>query len=219
MRHVDRITSPRLFLSLGSVLCNDPWYQALTHLRSWAKLLRPDDYILVGMDGHLAPQHEQKIWDAYHSCDDLYRKFFLNGFEQANKLVGEKWFREEDWEFKAQLETSPTTRHRFFFRAKRDVRLNSLNKTFAKGDELDWFDSHKYGEDNVRLMCAKAGLAVEKVWTAPNSEFRKSFTLPQNNTYGTIRCARFFFGVKGITPYPKKKSIQSIVPARVSSKL
>lgn len=173
MRYVEGIKSPRLFLSLGSVLCNDPWYEALTHLRSWAKMLRPEDYLLVGMDGHLAPKDEKKLWDAYHSCDDLYRKFFLNGFEQANKLVGEKWFREEDWEFLAALETAPTTRHRFFFRANKDVRLESLDKTFNKGDELDWFDSHKYGEDDVRLMCAKAGLIVTKVWTAPNSEFRK----------------------------------------------
>lgn len=173
MDFVQQIATPRLFLSLGSVLCNDPWPQALGHLKYWAQTLRSDDLLLVGMDAHLLPKDEKKIWGAYHSCDDLYKKFFLNGFEHANKLAGDKWFREEDWEFLAQLEASPTTRHRFFFRAKRDIELKKLGRTIKRGEELDWFDSHKYGEDSVRLMCRKAGLSVINVWQAPGSEFRE----------------------------------------------
>lgn len=172
--HVRNIKTPRLFLSLGSVLCNDPWPLALEHLKDWAETLRPNDFLLVGMDGHLLPKDETKIWNAYHSCDELYKKFFMAGFEHANQLAGEEWFREEDWEFLAQLESEPTTRHRFYFRAKRDVILGSIGRTIEKGEELDWFDSHKYGEENVRLMCHKAGLTVIDVWQAPGSEFRKS---------------------------------------------
>lgn len=173
MAHVETIQSPRLFLSLGSVLCNDPWFEALSHLRSWARLMQPEDYLLIGMDGHLAPQDGQKIWDAYHSCDDLYKQFFLNGFRFSNELLEEEWFREEDWDLLAEMEEHPTTRHRFFFRSKRAVAIKSLNLTFEKGQELDWFDSHKYGEETVRLMASKAGLVVDKVWKAPGSEFRK----------------------------------------------
>ncbi|KAH0492783.1 hypothetical protein TgHK011_007718 [Trichoderma gracile] len=146
--------SQRLFLSLGSVLCNDPWPEALNHLKYWAKALRPNDLLLVGMDGHLLPQDRDKIWAAYHSRDDLYRKFFLHGFEQVNKAIGEEWFQEQDWDFMAQLEDKPTTRHRFFFRANRAVTIHKLGRTFEKGEELDWFDSHN-------------------VWQAPNSEFRQ----------------------------------------------
>ncbi|KAG8671319.1 hypothetical protein FPOAC2_04651 [Fusarium poae] len=173
MNYVKKIQSPRLFLSLGSVLCNDPWPEALAHLKFWADALRPNDLLLIGMDGHILPGNRDKIWDAYHSCDDLYRQFFLNGFKHANRLAGEEWFREEDWEFLAQLEEEPTTRHRFFFRAKQDVKLEKMGRIIQKGEEFDWFDSHKYGEDNVRLMCYKAGLSVIDVWQAPNSEFRQ----------------------------------------------
>lgn len=172
MRYIQSIKTPRLFLSLGSVLCNDPWPEALNHLKFWAHELRPDDLLLVGMDGHLLPRDEKKIWNAYHSCDDLYKRFFLNGFDHANKLAGEEWFREEDWDFLAQLEEKPTTRHRFFFRARRDIELK-MGRSIKKGEELDWFDSHKYGEDSVRLMCSKAGLSAINVWQAPGSEFRK----------------------------------------------
>lgn len=167
------IPGQRLFLSLGSVLCNDPWHQALNHLRYWAEELRPQDLLLIGMDAHVVPDHEEKIWASYHSCDELYKQFFMSGFAEANRLVGEEWFKEEDWEYGAELERSPTTRHRVFFRAKRDIALRSIGRTFTKGEEIDWFDSHKYDEYHVRMMCRKAGLTVVNVWQAPGSEFRK----------------------------------------------
>ncbi|KAK7413875.1 hypothetical protein QQX98_007216 [Neonectria punicea] len=173
MKYLEGIRSPRLFLSLGSVLCNDPWPEALSHLKFWANSLRKDDLLLIGMDGHILPKNRDKIWAAYHSCDDLYRTFFLNGFAHANRLAGEEWFKEEDWEFLAQLEEEPTTRHRFYFRAKQDIKLNKIGRVIKRGEEFDWFDSHKYGEDSVRLMCYKAGLSVINVWQAPNSEFRQ----------------------------------------------
>lgn len=172
LSHIGKIKSPRLFLSLGSVLCNDPWPTALSHLRSWASSFRPNDYLLIGMDGHLVADHRDKIWDAYHSSDDLFRRFFVNGLNNANKLLGYKLFDENDWDFCAELEEEPTTRHRFFIRAKKDIGMRD-DKVIPKGQEMDWFDSHKYGENDVRLMCAKAGLTVMKSWKAPNSEFRK----------------------------------------------
>lgn len=182
--HVKHIEAPRLFLSLGSVLCNDPWGLAIDHLKHWAGVLRSDDLLLVGMDGHLEKDHKQKIWDAYHTSNDLYREFFVQGFNHANKLVGKEWFHEADWDFEANLESDPTVhleleqpgRHRFFFRAKRDMELKQGGRTIAKiakGQELDWFDSHKYGEESVRMMCSKAHLTVLEVWKLPNSEFRK----------------------------------------------
>ncbi|RCI16836.1 hypothetical protein L249_2701 [Ophiocordyceps polyrhachis-furcata BCC 54312] len=171
--YVKGIATPRLFLSLGSVLCNDPWVEALNHLKFWVEIMRPDDLLLIGMDAHTDPVDADKIWAAYHSRGDLYRRFFLNGFKHANRLVGEEWFREEDWAFGAQLESKPTTRHRFFFRAKRDVKLGKIDRVIPEGQELDWFDSHKYNEENVQLMCSKAGLSVLDVWQAPNSQFRQ----------------------------------------------
>lgn len=173
--YVQRIRGPRLFLSLGSVLCNDPWLEALNHLKYWVGAMSQDDLLLIGMDGHMASDHYDKIWAAYHSRDDLYHRFFLNGLDHANKLAKEEWFREDDWSFGAHLEDQPTTRHRFFLRAKREIRHPSLGRVIAPGEELDWFDSHKYDEGSVQLMCSKAGLSVVDVWKLPNSDFRKSW--------------------------------------------
>ncbi|KAM3500494.1 hypothetical protein MY11210_009513 [Beauveria gryllotalpidicola] len=173
LEHMDKIKGPRLFLSLGSVLCNDPWPAALGHLRRWAAELRPEDRLLIGMDGHLVAGNRDKIWAAYHSCDDMFREFFLNGLNNANKLLGYKLFKEQDWDFKSELQENPTTRHRFFMRAKKDVQLPGGDNVISSGQEIDWFDSHKYGEQDVRLMCSKAGLTVLQSWAAPGSEFRQ----------------------------------------------
>jgi uncharacterized SAM-dependent methyltransferase len=130
------------------------------------------------MDAHLLPHHQNKIWAAYHTRQDLFKSFFLNGFERLNQVVGHSWFLPEDWDILAEMEEQPTTRHRFFLRAKRDIHLQGVSRVIKKGDEYDWFDSHKYSEESVRLMCYKAGLSVLEVWQAPDSEFRKLLVPP-----------------------------------------
>jgi EasF-like predicted methyltransferase len=187
LQYVQNIKGPRMFLSLGSVLCNDPWSEALRKVKDWADILRPDDLLLVGMDAHLVPKDTKKIWAAYHSREDLYKQFFFNGFDCANQLVGETWFREEDWELLAELEHP--TRHRFFFRAKGDTQLGKTGRLVSKGEELDWFDSHKYGQSDVEAMFDKAGLVTTNIWQAPESEFSmcRSLCMPhlsaQTNPY------------------------------------
>lgn len=197
LEHIGRLESPRLLLSLGSVLCNDPWPRALGNLRVWASTLQPDDRMLIGMDGHLVADQRDKIWAAYHSCDKLFRDFFLNGLKNANKLLGYNLFVEQDWDFMAELEEQPTTRHRFFLRAKKDIPLQEDGriiskgeedeKIISKGQEIDWFDSHKYGEQDVRLMCSEAGLTVIKSWTAPDSDFRMSFRFSHQKTTSRVQ--------------------------------
>lgn len=153
------------------MLCNDPWPEALNKVRKWAKILRPSDMLFVGMDAHLVPRDSEKIWAAYHSREDLYRKFFLNGFDHANRLVGETWFHEKDWTLSAELENP--TRHRFFLKANRDLQLGKTGRAVKKGEEIDWFDSHKYSQSDVETMFEKANLLATMVWQAPNSEFRR----------------------------------------------
>jgi uncharacterized SAM-dependent methyltransferase len=178
---ITSLKSPRVFLSLGSVLCNDAWDTALHYLRSWATVLRPNDVFLIGMDGHSESGHDDKVWRSYHPHQaqmtkqqlDHYGRFWRNGFDHANRLVGQPWFQESDWQVTGLIEHEPTTSHRFIFRAKRDIPLGDSGVTFRKGDEMDWFDAHKYGERDVRTLCSLAGLEVLRVWKAPQSEMRK----------------------------------------------
>ncbi|TDZ34053.1 Ergothioneine biosynthesis protein 1 [Colletotrichum spinosum] len=164
-------TTPRVFLSLGSVLFNDPWAKAVASLKRWAALMRPSDLILAGMDGH--DVRSRKVWDAYHSHPDLFERFFHNGFDHANKLLGEVVFRPLDWDICAEVDAAEK-RHRFFVRARRDVMLEGDDGgVLREGVELDWFDAHKRNEVDVRKMCAQAGLEVIASWAKKGSDMRQ----------------------------------------------
>ncbi|GKT46567.1 ergothioneine biosynthesis protein 1 [Colletotrichum spaethianum] len=162
--------TPRVFLSLGSVLFNDPWKKAVASLRDWAALMRPADLILAGMDGHDVTS--AKVWDAYHSHPALFESFFHNGLRHANALLGEDVFRPGDWDICAEIE-SDEKRHRFYLRAKRDVVSATQGKTLRRGLEIDWFDAHKRSDKDVGKMCTEAGLEVVKSWAIDGSEMRQ----------------------------------------------
>jgi uncharacterized SAM-dependent methyltransferase len=135
-------------------------------------IMRTGDLLLVGLDGHGLPEDREKIWASYHGDETAFARFWRNGFEHANRLVGEEWFREADWSVHAVIEDDPVC-HRFIFRALKDVILGSSGLRFEKGEEFDWFDAHKYRESEVREICTAAGLSVVRVWKAPDSEMRK----------------------------------------------
>jgi uncharacterized SAM-dependent methyltransferase len=163
------VPHPRFFLSLGSVLFNDAWETAVAHLKQWAGIMGDEDLILAGMDGHAIPDDFGKIWASYHGDKELYTRFWQNGFRRANDLVGEECFRMQDWSVRGVVEEKPVC-HRFVFRAKRDVAFEKLGISFRQGEDMEWFDAHKYPEEKVRLACSLAELQVLKVWKVEGSE-------------------------------------------------
>lgn len=172
---------PRVLLSLGSVLFNNETSKAIADLKHWVKLLRPQDLILAGMDGHSIKANKDKVWAAYHSHPDLFNQFWSNGFEHANRLLGGDILNLNDWEVNADLDENEH-RHRWFFTAKRDIRLSgpgfATEKTLPKGTVVEWFDAHKQNADDVRAMCSVVGLEAFKIWKAPDSEMTQYLLRP-----------------------------------------
>jgi uncharacterized SAM-dependent methyltransferase len=176
----NNVPHPRVFLSLGSVLFNDAWETALAHLRQWKSIMGADDLILAGMDGHTIPDDFNKIWASYHKDEELYTRFWKNGFRRANDLIGEECFRLEDWSVRGVIEEKPVS-HRFVFRAKKSMSFRKLGISFRKGEDMEWFDAHKYPEEKVRLACSLVGLKVLKVWKLDSSEMSKYCRPPKRN--------------------------------------
>lgn len=168
------LPSPRMFLWLGSTLFRGTRDEALTSLKSWTEILRWDDVMLVGADGHTAPKYYDKIWDSYHTDENAWQALWDNGFEIANKVVGETWFRSDDWKLDAVIDTEPIGRHQSRFRAQRDVMLGSSGIKFNEGDELVWLEPHKFDRELVHELCALAGLRVDETWQSKDSEMCKS---------------------------------------------
>jgi uncharacterized SAM-dependent methyltransferase len=177
----NNVPHPRVFLSLGSVLFNDAWETALAHLKEWANIMADGDLLLAGMDGHTIPDDFDKIWASYHADKELYARFWQNGFRRANDLIGEECFRAEDWRVRSVIEEKPVC-HRFVFRAKRTVSFGKLGFSFHAGEDMEWFDAHKYPEEKVRLACSLAGLKVLKVWKLDDSEMSELWLVTRFRT-------------------------------------
>jgi uncharacterized SAM-dependent methyltransferase len=165
----NNVPHPRVFLSLGSVLFNDPWETAVANLKEWASIMGETDLILAGMDGHTVPDDFNKIWASYHADEELYAPFWLNGFRRANELMGEEYLHMEDWSIRGVIDEKPAC-HRFVFQAKKTVSFGKLGIDFHEGEEMEWFDAHKYPEEMVRLACFAAGLTVLRVWRLDGSK-------------------------------------------------
>lgn len=170
------LPSPRMFLWLGSTLFRGTRDEALASLKSWTGILRPDDVMLVGADGHSAPKYHDKIWESYHADEDAWQALWDNGFQIANRVVGETWFRSADWKLDAVIDTEPVVRHRSRFLAQRDVVLGTSGIKFNRGDEFVWLEPHKFNRSSVHELCALAGLQVDETWQSKDSEMCKSLS-------------------------------------------
>lgn len=143
--------------------------------------MHPGDLMIVGADGHSEPEHHGKIWEMYHADEEGWQRLWDNGFGCANEVVGEEWFRGEDWKLDAVIETTAAAggksvcQHRFRFRARRDVELGSSGVRFREGGEMGWLDAHKFRKELVYELCRLAGLEVVEAWQAEGSEMCRFF--------------------------------------------
>jgi uncharacterized SAM-dependent methyltransferase len=71
--------------------------------------MSPQDQMLLGID---AREHLKEVCDAFHDAEGLFERFVRNGLVHTNKVLGEPWYRDEDWDVAGILQETPTT-HRF----------------------------------------------------------------------------------------------------------
>jgi uncharacterized SAM-dependent methyltransferase len=163
-----KIEGPRFFMSLGSVFGNDRFDAAVALFKRWADALRPQDRMLIGMD---AKNDADAVWKSYHDDGDLFETFMRNALSHSNTVLGVPWYRKEDWEVVGVIEKIIPVKHRFVFRAKRDVLCKQLNLDFKAADEIDCYEVFKYGPTTMRMQFEQAGLKDIAVWLAPSASF------------------------------------------------
>ena len=165
------IYGPLCILSLGSFFGNDKFHDAVARLSSWREFMRPDDRMLLGLDGR---QDEAHLWNAYHQSNNLFERFLRNGLEYSNALLGCRWYYEDDWIVGGVLQKEPLM-HRFQIMARKAVVCEELNLHFEAGEFLDCFEVFKYTPVAMKAQFDAAGFHVECMWTSPASpnSFRK----------------------------------------------
>jgi uncharacterized SAM-dependent methyltransferase len=167
---VHKLTSPKCYMSLGSMFGNDHFKAATDRLGAWSVAMGPHDRMLLGLD---ACQDPETLWASYHDDDGLFESFIRNGFRRSNRVLGCTWFRDEDWTIQGELLENPTM-HRFAVVARKPVRCEGLNLDFAEGDKIVCYEGFKYGPAQMHEQFVEADLTELKNWPSPSGRICES---------------------------------------------
>lgn len=174
-----RATTPTWVLSLGSSIGNFSRLEATGFLQSFADVLGPADSLLVGLD---ACQEPSKVYGAYNDSQGLTHRFYRNGLDHANKLLGYEAFKQGDWDV-VGLYNENEGRHEAFYRARQDISLPPA--TFKQGDKLQLEEAHKYSAHQSNQLWHAAALIPQTAYANRLGDYRKYNVLvachaPQN---------------------------------------
>jgi uncharacterized SAM-dependent methyltransferase len=164
--YLQKIEGPRFLVCLGAEIGNDPFKVAVSDLGSWASIMRPNDYFLLGID---STQDKAKIWNAYHDSEGLFERFIRTGMAHTNAVLGHEWFKDGDWTLDGEFRDEPLV-HRFLFTAVREVSCPDACVSFTQGDRVFCYESHRNTPAEMRAIFQASRLEEISSWKAPDGD-------------------------------------------------
>ena len=155
-------------MSLGSSIGNFSPTEAADFLKRFADVLGPADSLLIGLD---ACQDSKRIYKAYNDPENLTHEFYRNGLSHANRLLGYKAFRQEDWDIVGRYDEA-TSRHEAFYKALHDVVI--AKTLFITGDMLKLENAYKYSGSQSDQLWHDAGLVQQISYSNERGDYSKS---------------------------------------------
>lgn len=156
LRKPDNHRAPTCVLSLGSSIGNFSRDQAAEFLAEFVKVLGPADQLLIGLD---SCQDAGKVFRAYNDRQQVTHRFYRNGLDHVNKLLGYEAFKSTDWEIVGRYDEK-LDRHEASYRALSDVSFEGID--FKRGEYLKFEEAYKYSESQALDLWHSAGL-IEQV--------------------------------------------------------
>ncbi|KAK5165201.1 uncharacterized protein LTR77_009299 [Saxophila tyrrhenica] len=151
---------PKAILSMGSSIGNFPPSEAVEFLAQFAAELKPQDLMLVALDGCQDPD---RVYRAYNDRGDVTHNFTSNGLKHANRLLDYEAFRTDDWEATGEFD-SAGSRHRAFVTPKKDVTIEGT--LIKKGEKVRIEESYKWpfreAENLWRQVSASAKVGANR---------------------------------------------------------
>ncbi|KAI9883040.1 MAG: hypothetical protein M1823_005190 [Watsoniomyces obsoletus] len=169
---------PKCILSMGSSIGNFPRDAAVEFLKSFAEVLGSDDRIIIGLD---ACKDQKRVYHAYNDADGVTHQFIRNGLANANTVLGEQVFKDDEWEVIGQYNTE-AGRHEAFYSPKKDFVFNGI--TVRAGEKVRVEESNKYSAVDRCPLWKGAGLARGAEWSNSTGEYhlhmlyKPPFTFP-----------------------------------------
>ena len=157
---------PTCVMSMGSSLGNFSREDAAVFLASIAGVLLPGDSLLIGLD---ACQNTDQVFRAYNDSKGTTERFYRNGLEHANRLLGGKVFSQEDWKIRGRY-NEVLDRHEASYESIHDTPTGKF--TFRKGEKLYLESAHKYSPEQSEALWRSAGLISQMSYG--ESDYRES---------------------------------------------
>jgi uncharacterized SAM-dependent methyltransferase len=169
-----KLKSPKCIISLGSMFGNDHFDKAVARLRTWVEIMHPQDRMLLGLDG---TQVRSDIWKSYHDDEGLFHDFVRNGLAHSTEVLGQKWYRPEDWVISGGFQDAPLMHH-FTITAEREVKCEPLGISFPKNQKIICYEGFKYDTEAMGEQFTAAGLNPIQIWKSPSGRISKSSCPP-----------------------------------------
>ncbi len=100
------------------------------------------------------------------------RRFILNGLAQANEILGEQVFKDEDWRVIGEyVYDGQGGRHQAFYSPVRDVHFRDV--CFKAGERVLVERSFKYSAEEATYLWNASGLEERKCWSASSDAYSK----------------------------------------------
>ena len=149
---MDKQDKPVVIMSLGSSIGNFDRNEAAKFLTTFSTGMTSQDMFIVGLD---ACQDPEKVFKAYNDSEGVTERFYRNGLDHANSLLGEKAFRQEDWAVEGHYSTEEN-KHEAFYVAKKDLHIRDA--FIRRGEKLKFEESYKYSIEESDMMWRDAEL-------------------------------------------------------------
>lgn len=140
---------------------------AADFLGGFSKLLGPSDFLLVGLD---ACKNPEKVFRAYNDSKGITRKFYENGLLHANRVLGFKAFKADEWEILTDYDNREG-RHQAFYVSKVDVIINGIK--IRKGEKLIFEEAWKYGRNERDQLWRNANLISQVEFGNSTDDYRE----------------------------------------------
>jgi L-histidine Nalpha-methyltransferase len=186
-RHLDRVPDaigPRLVVFLGGTIGNFPPGSRRRFLREIARLLRPEDHLLMGTDLVKDPQ---VLTQAYDDSQGVTAEFNRNLLRVLNREL-QADFDPEDFDHVALFNRE----HEWIemrLRARREhtttVHDLGLSVHFEQGEEMRTEISAKFTRDRVEDDLSSAGLEIVSWLTDPEELFALTLSRPSRSAAGS----------------------------------
>jgi len=187
-RHLDRVPEaqgPRLVVFLGGTIGNFPPGSRRRFLREIARLLGPDDHLLVGTDLVKDPR---VLTQAYDDSQGVTAEFNRNLLRVLNREL-QADFDPDDFEHVALFNRE----HEWIemrLRARREhtttVHDLGLSVHFEQGEEMRTEISAKFTRGRIEKDLSSAGLEIVSWLTDPEELFALTLSRPSRSATGAV---------------------------------